>query len=609
MTRIAPPHKPEKISITIEPQGNRIDVRPEETVLDAAHGNTVKIASVCGGRGICKSCVIRFLDNNAPPPSAQDEIFFSKSKLAKGWRRACQTIPSEGSRIQVPERTRAQASRMFVAGNDIWVQPEPVVEAVAVTLNAPDLQDNISDAQRLIDSVNHQKPGICQTIDFHVLQTISSFLRQENWSVQAVVRESEIIGLLPVKCHILGLAIDLGTTNLAILLVDLSTGNTLASKGIENPQSIYGSDIIARISQARGKPDILRAMQRTMVTAINKTATELCAERNLDSSSIVDIVIAGNTAIHHFFMGLSVDYLGVAPFTAVIRENPDVKARDLGLDMAPGACLHAMDNIAGFVGGDHTAMLLGIRADQEKHTVIALDIGTNTEISLIHQGRIFSLSSPSGPALEGGNITCGMRAADGAIEGISVMDKTIKLKTIGNKAPIGLCGSAVLDAAAEFYKAGAINFRGQINKTSFFAEQRNDDVVLRLCQNDPDIIFTQQDVRNVQLAKGAIRAGIDLLLKQAGLIAEDLDRVIISGSFGVYIRLESAVGIGMLPNLPMNHFEQVGNAAAIGAKLALVSRSLRQKARALAASVTHYEQAGSKEFMRRFMTQIHFPGN
>ena len=496
---------------------------------------------------------------------------------------------------------------MFTAGDDIWLSPEPVVMAVKVTLQKAASQDNSRDAQRLVDAVRRHKPESCRMIDPNVLSAVPPLLHQQDWSGQVIVREAEIIALLPVKCHMLGLAIDLGTSNLAILLVDLSTGNTLAAKGIENPQGKYGADVISRISQARGKPDILREMQQTITAAINKTATELCAERGLEKSSIVDVVVAGNTAMHHIFLGLSVDGLAVAPFTAIIRQMPDVKARDLGLDMAPGACIHTIDNIAGFVGGDHTAMLLGIRADMERRTVIALDIGTNSEISLIHQGRISSLSSPSGPALEGGNISCGMRAADGAIEEIRLTGGRVELKVIGNKIPVGLCGSAVLDAAAEFYRAGAINFRGQIDSSSPFAEQREGGVILRLSRHHPHIIFTQQDIRNIQLAKGAIRAGIDLLLDQAGLRPDDLDRVIISGAFGSYIRLESAVAIGMLPDLPMGRFEQVGNAAAIGAKLALVSATLREKAGSMAAAARHTEQAGSKDFMGRFMAQMHFP--
>lgn len=593
--------------ILFEPDNVSVEVLPGESVLNAANRAGVKIASSCGGRGICKSCVIRYVDGDAPKPSGQDGYFFSEDKLAKGWRRACETTPNQSSRVKVPKRARAEATRMFVAGGDIWVHPEPVLESIPVELTQPTLENNICDSQRLIGAVNQKREGACDAVDLQVLQSLPALIRQGTSNVRAVVRQNEMIGLLPENRHMLGVAIDLGTTNIALLLVDLRTGNTLASRGIENPQNRYGADIIARISHAKANPEVLLDMQRSTVAAINDAVMKMCREHALDAASVLDIVIAGNTAMHHVVLGLPLDKLGTAPFTAVARQVQDIRARDLGFDVGAGAYVHMMDNIAGFVGGDHSAMLLGIRADREERTVIALDIGTNTEISLIHKGHIVTLSSPSGPALEGGNITCGMRAAVGAVESIKVSEEGVQLKTIGDQLPVGICGSAVLDVVAEFYNAGAINFRGQISKESPFADQMDDTTLLRLSREDPDLVFTQQDVRNVQLAKGAIRAGIDLLLERRGLVSEDLDRIIIAGAFGVYIRLESAIAIGMLPNLPLNRFEQIGNAASIGAKLALVSGELRAQAIELAVASEHCEQAGSKSFMKRFMEQLHLP--
>ncbi len=590
-------------------EDKQIQVNKKENILDAANRANVKITSTCGGRGICKSCVIRYKSDNAPEPSEQDQFFFSKSKLAKGWRRACQSQATSNSTIAIPKRSRAKASRLFVSSEDIWVHPETGIIKMDITLQPPGLEDNRSDGQRLIEAVNQEEASLCETIDFHLLKSISSFLQQHKWMVQAIINKGEIIGLQPVDSPILGLAIDLGTTNLAVLLVDLTKGNTLASVGIENPLKKFGADIIARISQANGKPEILLEMHRLLIHTINEAATKLCKDNNVDLSSICDLVAAGNTAMHHLFLGLSVDNLGVVPFTAVINQIQEIKARELGISISAGAYVHLMDNIAGFVGGDHTAMLMGIRADIEKRSIIALDIGTNTEISLIHQNKIHSLSSPSGPALEGGNITYGMKAARGAIEIINVDDGKVSIKTIGDKKAIGICGSAVLDAVAEFFQSGDINFRGQITKGSSYVINRGRTNDLCLSDKKPGVTFTQEDVRNVQLAKAAIRAGIDYLLEKEGLQAEDLDKIVIAGAFGAYIRIESAIKIGMLPNLPIERFEQVGNAASIGAKLALVSLPLRKQARKLAASVVHYEQAASTNFMDRFVSAIHLPKN
>ncbi len=596
-----------EVNLIFEPEEITVHPQPQESLLSAAHRAGVKINSCCGGRGICKSCIIRYVEGEVPPPSAQDRHFFSATKLAKGWRRACQTAARYNARINVPKRTRSKASRLFVGGEDIWVHPEPLAKSVDLRLDEPSLKNHLSDAQQLVEAANSVEDGICEAVDLAVLQVLPSFVRQQNWQFQAVVRKKKIIALLPVKTHTLGLAIDLGTTNIALLLVDLHTGSTLGSCGIENPQGKYGADLIARISHAKGKPEVLLAMQRALVEAINHAAHKLCAEHSLNTAAIVDLVIAGNTVMHHFLLGLPVDQLGVAPFVAVARTTEDVTARQLGLDVASAAVVHVMDNIAGFVGGDHSAMLLGIRADREQRTLIALDIGTNTEISLIHGGQVYCLSSPSGPALEGGNICCGMRAAAGAIEAVRVSGESVQLQTIADADPIGICGSAVLDIAAEFYKAEAINFRGQINKTSPFAAERDGVAELRLSKTDPELVFTQADVRNLQLAKGAIRAGIELLLERAGLDAQMLDGIIIAGAFGMYIRPESAITIGMLPNIPISSIEQVGNAAGIGVKLALLSEPLRETGKKLAADSVYFEQAGSKSFMKSFMSQLNFP--
>jgi uncharacterized 2Fe-2S/4Fe-4S cluster protein (DUF4445 family) len=348
-------------------------------------------------------------------------------------------------------------------------------------------------------------------------------------------------------------------------------------------------------------------MHCLVVGEINKAAENLCERYHADSGQIADIVVAGNTAMHHIFARLPVRGLGLAPFAPVISESIDVKASELGLRAASGACVHLMPNIAGFVGGDHAAMLLGICADMEERTVIALDIGTNTEISLMHDGTLSSLSCPSGPALEGGHISCGMRAATGAIEGVIVKDGHVNLEVIGGAEPLGVCGSAVLDIVACFYQEGGITDRGQIRKEYAHAGERDGQSCLRLHENEQDLVFTQEDVRSVQLAKGAIRAGIDLLLEEAGIDYGRIDRIVVAGAFGNYVNIESAVTIGMFPDLPPDCFEQVGNAAGIGAKLALVSRSSRENARRLAASSEYIVQAGHPRFNDIFMRSINFP--
>lgn len=597
----------DSVQVTFDPGNKKVGLQSGMTLLTIAQKHDVKIASACGGRGICKTCVVRFVDGHVPAASSADNHFFSPAKINKGWRRACQTEPQASCTVHIPARTRAESARMQVDGSDFWIPPEPVVQSFDLSLTAPSLDDNLADAERLIAAINNVSDNPCSKIDFNVLSKLPDTLRRHNWNVEAVVRFDEVIAVRAQAQRLTGLAVDLGTTNIGIFLIDLRSGATIASTGIENPQTKFGGDVIARVGTAAKSQSSADEMHDLVVTEVNKASEELCKNHDLNAVQIVDVVFVANTAMHHLFVRLPVNGLGLAPFAPVIADAMDLKARDLGIKAATGAYLHMLPNIAGFVGGDHTAMLLGICADTEERTVIALDIGTNTEISLIYQGKVSSLSCPSGPALEGGHISCGMRAATGAIEAVSVTNGTILLRTIGDTTPLGICGSAVLDIVSALYKSGGISKRGKINDAYEYATERDGEKCFLLYEGEHDIVFTQKDIRAVQLAKGAVRAGIELLLETAGLGFEQVDKIVIAGAFGNYVRIDSAVTIGMLPELPLNRFEQVGNAAGIGAKLALLSAPLRISARLLATRSEHIVQSGNPRFNDIFMHSINFP--
>jgi len=597
----------EDICIQFDPYAVEIHAQSGQTLLECAKANDIRIASACGGRGICKSCVVHFTEGDIPEPSKGDRQFFSAAKLAKGWRRACQVTPTTACRITIPARARAASARMQVDGADFWVQPEPTVRSFQVTLDIPVLDNPVADCDRLVNAINGVQADACQCVDVEVMRSLPALLRPKNQSIQAVLHAGEVIAVYAGKTRLVGLAVDLGTTNIGVFLIDLHTGSTIVSGGLENPQVMFGSNVISRIETAIQSPEKAGEMHRVVIDALNRYVRELCEIHHLSTEQIVDVVVAGNTAMHHLFLKLPVRGLGLAPFTATIAAGVDMKAARLDLHTAPGACLHMMANIAGFVGGDHTAMLMGICADTEKRKVIALDIGTNTEISLIHNGSITSLSCPSGPALEGGHITCGMRAAQGAIETVSIEEGAIRLETIGGGEPLGLCGSAVLDTVAAFYHDGGLNKRGRIQENYPHTVDIDGERGFLLHAGDQEVVFTQKDVRSVQLAKAAIRAGIDLLLKHEGLEYEQLDRIIVAGAFGNYIRVESACAIGMFPQLSLDRFEQVGNSAGIGAKLALLSAPLRVKAQLLARNCRYIVQAGNPLFNSIFMKSINLP--
>lgn len=575
--------------ITFEPDDIKGQCHPNDTLLDVARRFGVSIASSCGGRGICKSCIVHFKDGGAPPAIKEDVDFFSQKKIAKGWRRACCSRPVKDAIIYIPQGTRVANARIYIDGADVWTSPDPVVKTYPILLEGVEINSH-----SLLANVKSSHNRDLKLIPSEILRSLPDLTKDNRGKFLLVARFGEVISILPSTSKIYGVAIDLGTTNIGVYLVDLQSGATIAAAGVENPQLPYGGDLIARITEVKRNADALQEMTKLTQDNINDTIMKLCQEHAINPVSLVDVVIAGNTAMHHIFLGLSVDGLGLVPFTPSMEGPLDIKASDVRLTIALGAYVHMLPNISGFVGGDHTAMLLGLRADKEDRTVISLDIGTNTEISLIHRGEITSVSCPSGPALEGGNIECGMRAAKGAIEKVEITKGKTIIKTIGEEPPVGICGSGVIDVLAQFYLSGELTQKGQIRPDG--------NLVIK-----DGIYFTQHDVRAVQLAKGAIRAGIEVLLTAAGLQVDSLDRLIIAGAFGAYINVENAMTIGMLPDIPSHKIEQVGNAAGAGVKLALLSYTLRKQAHNLARDSQYIELAGTQTFMKSFMNNINFP--
>jgi uncharacterized 2Fe-2S/4Fe-4S cluster protein (DUF4445 family) len=403
----------------------------------------------------------------------------------------------------------------------------------------------------------------------------------------------------------LGLAVDLGTTKIAGYLVDMETGRTLTSRGIMNPQIAYGEDVIARMVFAQDSPAQAAQLQGLVVEALDEIATEMTAEVGAQTPDIVEVVVVGNTAMHHLFLRLPAEQLALAPYVPGVGTALDVKARDVGLHIAPGGYIHLLPNIAGYVGADHVAMLLAIDMIHAEGVVLALDIGTNTEVCLANHGTLTSISCASGPAFEGAHIRHGMRAGPGAIEHLRLVDDQIEYQIIGGGPPVGLCGSGILDALAQLYLAGVVSHGGRMGehpRVRGEGEKREFVLVGEDERSDgrPAITLTQKDVRELQLAKGAMRTGINVLLETNGLFADDIGQVIIAGAFGTYISVASAITIGMLPRLPLDRFRQVGNAAGMGAKQALISRSKRVEAQVIASRVGYIELATVPQSARTF---------
>ena len=593
-------------TIDFEPVGRRGECQSNESLLACARRLGVGISSVCGGKGTCHSCKVQVLSGSVSKPTPNEIEAFTSQELKEGWHLACQTYPLSDCKLTVPPESMTTTQRVQVEGLEIKVSPEPSVRAYRMQMKAPSLSAPYADADRLLQALNQQHQLNCSKLDINILRVLSTQIRSWNWEFQAVVRNDEIMALLPWPSSQLGLAIDLGTTKIAGYLVNLNNGRTLASKGLMNPQISHGEDIISRITSVVHSPDDGVLLQKLAAEAINELCADLCAEASASTEEIVEAVVVGNTAMHHLFLGLPVRQLALSPFVPAVSRALDIKAGDLGLHIAPGAYVHLLPNIAGFVGADHVAMLLATEASLTKGPIVALDIGTNTEVSLIHDGKITSTSCASGPAFEGGHIKYGMRAATGAIERLRIRDDIVQYQTIDGAPPIGICGSGILDALSQLYLAKAIDKGGRIMdnhpRVRTYKGQREFVLVSKEERGGkPAITITQHDVRELQLAKAAIRSGIQALLEAIDCPEDKIKKVIIAGAFGTYIDVASAVTIGMLPSLPLNRFRQAGNAAGMGAKLALVSLTKRAEAQAVASRVKYIELASAPGFEQTFI--------
>ncbi|MCB1545953.1 MAG: DUF4445 domain-containing protein [Methylobacteriaceae bacterium] len=575
-----------------------IDCAADETIFHAARRSGVRIVGACGGRGACGSCMVRAHDGKL----TDDEG--AEIEGGRKWAHACRVRPTGDCAIEIAPRSLAQVTRADVhARDEAAIAPAPAVSFEDVTVPPATLVDHADDFSR----VRRAMGARIETIDIEAARALPQVLRDNDWAARVYSRDGRIVGIGAPGRRAVGLAIDLGTTNVVGFLLDLETGARLASLGIENPQVAWGADLVSRINHAVGGRRHQDELQAAARTAINALGHDLARAVGLRAHDIRDVTICGNTAMQHLLLSLPVRQLGRAPFVAAAHDAMDLFARDLGLDFAVGARVHVAGNVGGFVGSDHVAALLATRARWEQGGVsLVMDIGTNTEISLMHDGQIVSASCPSGPALEGGHISCGMRAADGAIERVRIEDGRLRIATIANAAPVGVCGSGVLDAIAAGLRLGLVDKGGRIGEGYADVIVDGSRRVIRLADG---VQVVQNDVRAVQLAKSAVRTGVDLLLERMGLSEQRIDRFILAGAFGAYIDLDSAMEIGLLPRLAREKFAQVGNAAGVGVARMLASTAERKLAREIAARCAYVELSTNPQFQKRFMKNIGFSGH
>ncbi len=600
-------------TIDFQPLGRRVRVTEGRSLLEAARKAGVGLNAVCGGAGSCGTCRVRIVDGEVSPPNKSEEKFLDQTELDEGYRLACQVEVLGDVLVDVPPESITAPQRAQIEGRERPVEIDPTVRAFDVRPTPPSLHDLRSDEKRLREALEEQHNLVSVRFDPIVLTRIPSRLRDRDWETRLFVRNGELIGAAPAGTPPLGLAVDIGTTKVAAYLVDLETGEMLGASGEMNPQIAFGEDVMARIAYAMEAEEHRHELQEAIIGELNDRTRELCEQCGRDREEILEAVLVGNTCMHHLAMGLPVDQLGVAPYVPALSSSCDVKARDLRLDLAAGAYVHLLPNIAGFVGADHVSMVMASGLHETDKVTLGLDIGTNTEVSLAANERLLSCSTASGPAFEGAHIRDGMRAAPGAIEWVKMVDGQTNYQTIDAAPPVGICGSGILDSVAELRRIGVLKENGSMRPDSHpRVRQRRDRpefLLVAAGENGApnDIVVNRKDVSEIQLAKGAIRAGIEVLLDEAGVQVGQVERVVVAGAFGTYLSVASARAIGMFPPLPLDRFDQVGNAAGIGAKLALLSRRCRDVAEEIAQRVEYIELTTDARFSGAYMDAMSLP--
>jgi uncharacterized 2Fe-2S/4Fe-4S cluster protein (DUF4445 family) len=590
------------VKVFVEPIGVTVEVGKDETLLAAVSSAAVGVPVDCGGRGTCGKCLVRLGAGELTPVTQSEVRKVPADRLAQGWRLACQAQPvSARVSIEVPQ---TGGRRQILTASDLsHGRARPSVKRRVVTLPPPTFEDARSDVVRLEAELGLRVGPVA------VLGELPLALRADGFRVTVTHTRDGVIDVEPgsVGEHAYGAAIDIGTSKIITYLLDLDEGRLVDQEAIENPQMRFGEDVITRITEGLERPTLLE-LARLAHEGANQTIAQLCERQEIEARHIYDATVVGNTAMHHLALGLSPRGLTGAPFAPALDRPIEVRAADLGLAVNPEALVHFPPPIAGFVGSDCLAVIAATRLASKRAPAMAIDIGTNTEIGLVHHGVVSVTSCASGPAFEGYQITCGMKAAEGAIERVTFSDdgRPAIIDTIGAAEPLGLCGSGVVDALAGLIEVGVVSHTGLMQRHRLVREGANGLEYLLAQGPNGDIVFTQRDVRALQLAKGAIATGWSLLLENVGLTPSDLHRVYMAGTFGNYLDLDHALAIGLLPPVAPSRVRYVGNAAGVGAQMALIDVGRRTRIAALRKRIEFQELATDPRFHETFMREMAF---
>ena len=626
--------------VVFTPSGKRGRFPLGTPLLQAARSLGVDVDSVCGGRAICGRCQVLVMEGDFPKHGVSsgaqnlsaindaESSYAKRRPLADGHRLSCQARIQGNLVVDVPPNSQVHRQVVRKAAEARAITLDPVVHLHYVEVREPDMHDPAGDLQRLLEALRREWDFGPLRCDLAVLQQLQPALRKGEWKVTVAVHAgTQLIGVWPgFHERAYGLAVDVGSTTIAAHLCDLESGEVVASSGSMNPQIRFGEDLMSRVSYAMMHPGGAAQMTQAVRSALNALATEVARAAKLSVSDILEMTMVGNPIMHHLLLGIDPVELGGAPFALATDSALALHASELGLTLHPGARVYTLPCIAGHVGADSAGVILAERPDLSDKLTLLVDVGTNAEIVLGNRQRLLACSSPTGPAFEGAQISCGQRAAPGAIERVRIDPATLepRFKVIGcelwSDAPgfaeavattgvTGICGSGIIEVIAEMFLAGIISQDGVIDgelaarSARIVANGRTFSYLVH--QGAVPLSITQNDVRAIQLAKAALYAGVRLLMDRLGV--EQVDRIRLAGAFGSHIDVKYAMVLGMIPDCDLKEVSSAGNAAGTGARIALLDKTSRHTIEDLVRRVEKIETAIEPKFQAHFVAAMGIP--
>lgn len=600
---------------------HRVVFQPGDVLLEVPEGKTLKEAMndaglefdfPCGGRGTCGKCRVRISKGLAAPVPREQEIIQAQ-ELDEGIRLACLTTVDNDLLVELPNKNQLKHN-ILITSEARSFQIAPHLQKLYLEIEKPSREAHSSDWHRIKDSLIEQgyKERELES-EISIFRKMPDVLREADNRVTAVMYGSEVVGIEPHDSRntLLGMAFDIGTTTIVGYLLDLSSGEELNVVSALNPQTAFGADVISRLTFASHEESGLNKLHNAVIEAINKLIAEAIQKTSRAREQIYGISIAANTCMHHIFLGINPQSIAVSPYVPALSEPLVLNASDLKIDINQAGKVFVLPNIAGFVGADTVAVLLSTELDQSKDIKLVIDIGTNGEIALGSREKIVACSAAAGPAFEGAQISSGMRGAVGAMDHVYYRER-LEYSVIGGGKPLGVCGSALLDTVAGLVELGILNKRGKIlapdQLTNPVAQRFKKNLIeyegqgafLLAKENETGhgrpIMITQSDIRELQMAKGAMAAGVRVLLDAYGIQVQDIQEVLLAGAFGNYLNPHSACVIGLIPPELESKIKMIGNAAGTGAKLALLSANEYQRARDIAEGVKFVELGSYPRF-------------